>query len=200
VAGTDYIVKNYLDEDVSNRGYIRTGVADTGSGCDVTFASLRKAHLTIHNLQVRGVGIVTYDPQDTTLDDETSQDAYGRRSLAVTLPLEASDAQTFSEALAMYLMDQYKAPAYRVEAISFGNDPVVNGVNVLSIELGDLIDVTETQTGITHQRLLVVGAIYNLRDGQASVMLRTRRVDTQTYWILGDATYGVVGSTNRLAI
>lgn len=200
VAGTDYIVKNRLDEDVSDMGYIRTGVADTGSGCDVTFANLRKAWLTIHDLQVRGVGIVTYDPQDTTLDDETSQNAYGRRPLLVTLPLEASDAQAFSEALAKYLMDQFKAPAYRVEAVSFSNEPVVNGVNVLSVELGDLLDVTEAQTGVANQRLLVVGAIYSFRENQINVMLRTRRVDTQTYWILGDATYGVLGSTTRLAI
>ena len=114
--------------------------------------------------------------------------------------LEASDAQNFAESLAAYSLGQWKDPAWRVETLAFGTDLVIGSTNVLSLELGNVVDVTEAQTATSGQRALVVGALYSLRDGEARATLRVRRMDTQTYWRLDDATYSVLGSTTRLTI
>lgn len=200
VPGTDYTARNRVGEDISSFGFIRAAAAETGSGVDVTLTSLRKIPITLENLQVRGVGIVAFDPRAVTLDDADSQTAYGRQVATITLPLEASDAQNFAESLAAYSLGQWKDPAWRVETLAFGTDLVIGSTNVLSLELGNVVDVTEAQTATSGQRALVVGALYSLRDGEARATLRVRRIDTQTYWRLDDATYSVLGSTTRLTI
>lgn len=199
-ANVDYTVRNPEGQDITDYNFVTASVAETAAGVDVTLVSIRKRHLTVTDLQVRGVGIVSYDPRTVTLDDADSQAAYGRQMATITLPLEANDAQNFAESLAAHSLGQWKNPVWRAETLAFGSDLVVGGTNVLSVELGDIVDVTEGQTDTSGQRALVVGALYSLRDSEARAMLRVRRIDTKTYWRLDDSTYSVLGSTTRLAI
>lgn len=198
--GTDYVVKNPEGQDITSKGFVSVAVAETASGVDVTLVSIRRRPLTVENLRVRGVGVVTYDPRTVTLDDADSQAVYGRQTATITLPLEAADAQNFAESLAAYTLGRWKNPIWRVETIDFGSDPVINNTNVFSVELGDVITISEDQTGTAAQRALVVGALYAMRENQSRVMFRVRRADAVTYWRLGDATYGMLGATTRLAI
>lgn len=198
--GVDYVVKNPGGQDITSYNFVTASVAETASGVDVTLVSIRRRRLTVTGLQVRGVGIVTYDPRTVALDDPDSQATYGRQMATIILPLEATDAQNFAESLAGHSLAQWKDPAWRIETVMFGSDPNANGVNVLSLELGDIIDITESRTATGGQKTLIVGASYAMRSGEIRTRFRVRRIDAITYWRLGDATYGVLGSTTRLAI
>jgi hypothetical protein len=63
------------------------------------------------------------------------------------------------------------------------------------------VTITETQAQISASKHMVIGFNIDLSVQRTSnITLNLKKVDDTTYWILGDATYGVLGSTTRLAI
>jgi hypothetical protein len=157
-------------------------VAISGNDVEISIANLASGKLTIQRLQVRGAGLVSYNPQIITVEDSASQAAYRKRALSVPLPLPSGSA--FATALASYLLGRYKNPVYRVRSITFQKREVVNGVNLLSLEIGYVVQLSDLQTGVTSSPYMITGVHYKREIGSAGDV-------TLDLWLLDDTLYGV---------
>jgi hypothetical protein len=173
----------------------------TGSGVEVTFSNTATGTLYVFNFQIRGTRLVTYETKEVAREDETSIALYGRRTLRVHMNLNADE--NLATAYANHLLGRYKNPAYIVSAEQLEDAALtIGGVHPLSVEIGQVLTISETQTAVSAAKYLVQGADYQIESGgtHGRVLWRVRPLGDVTYWILGNATYGVLGSTTRLGI
>jgi hypothetical protein len=204
VRGTDYSI--FENTDGSGFNYttnptnrVTCSIVDTGSGVEVTFSNTALAMLYVFNFQVRGTRIERYDPQTILREDSASIEAYGEHSINYELPLDAGD--NFPTALANMLLSQYATPVQRGDPIMLYDALTpLGGVYPISLDVGDRIDVTETQTSTTGQEYLIRSVDLTLTAKTAEMRLGVKALSDDTYWILEDATYGVLGSTTRLGL
>ena len=131
-----------------------------------------------------------------TVEDDTSQAAYGVRTLSITGLLLDSDGQ--SSAMAEYLLSIYKDPTARVASVMVkvhGLD-AADQASVAAIELGDLIEVVWTPLGVgppIPQVLLVVEGIrHEVTVDEYTVELSVAPIVQSGVFILDDATWGVL--------
>jgi hypothetical protein len=173
----------------------------TGSGIECTFSNSALGDLYLIDFQVRGTAIIAYDRQQVNREDSDSITSYGKRVIPYHLPL-ASDV-IFAESLAHHLVGRHKDPAFRVPTLQIKDALTqIGGVDPLSIEIGDVASMTEDQTGVSAQLHIVRGITFRIGAGGKSISLdwHLKALSDKTYWILGHATFGVLGSTTRLAI
>lgn len=204
-AGVDYTINEARDgttgTDYTNNASVTFTVAATGSGVEVSFKNTALGTLYVFDLQVRGVGVLAYDATQIAVDDSTSQDSYGRRTLAIDLALTSDES--FGQTLARYLLGRYKSLSQRITRARFEGFTEVGGTNIFSLEIGDMMAITDTQVAITTQKYLIVGIQYGMGNGKPAsteVEFVLRRLDDQTYWILQNSIHGKLGNTTRLGI
>ncbi len=170
-----------------------------GGACEVSIKNTALGPLYVTKLQVRGVGLVRYHPITVASEDATSQSTYLKRVLEVDLPLPVD--QNFAAALADYLLGRYKDAYFRVRCLDFGAMQSVGGVVLFSLEIGDVITLSDHQMGLSGAKYLIAGVEYGLKPGGVSqITFNVRRLDDVTYWILEDSTYGALGVTSRAGI
>ena len=204
VAGTDYTVNDFEDEsgwDYTYGGRVKFSVADTGSGVEVHATNTALGTLYVFGLQVRGIGIIDYDPLEIVIEDGTSQDDYGRRSYDYFIPLEIDGGDVFADTLARYLLGRYKTPAHRVFVAGFEGPQEVGATSVFDVDIGDVVSITETQTGIAAWKAWVIGLEYSIEaEDVTRVAFYLSPVDDVTYWLLEEAGFSELGDTTRLAL
>jgi hypothetical protein len=203
VPGVHYTVNERADGsgvDYTNSAYFNLTWAINGPNLELTATNTALGPLQLIDLYVGGVGLVGYDEQQTIQQNDTSVTAYGRKSLAYTLPLGST--ATFAESLAHHMANRNATPALKVVTVSFdGNLDAAASSHLLNVEMFDLLALTDAQLGLSAGRYAVIGVDYAFdatNVTQANFYLLD--VSTRTYWILGDNTYGVLGSTTRLGI
>ncbi len=204
--GTDFTLNEEADGSgsfdytVSEPQRVTLSMVESGSGLDITFTNTAIGNLYVRDFQVRGTGIVNYDAEQIIRADETSLGLYGQRMYTYRIPLDSG--RIFAEAVAHYLLSRFKTPSTETDVVDLGYMDKVGAVNLFGLEIGDVIALSEDQTGISAHKLLIMGMAYDIPQGgrAPSVQLFTRRISDQTYWILGDSTYGVLGETTRLGI
>lgn len=194
VAGTDFTVNDSGDGtgfDYTNSKRVLFSVAATGSGVDVTMQNSAMGTLYVKDLQVRGTAIIQYDPLDVTVEDTTSITNYGLHETTFGLPFTATNTHMFAPILARYLLRRNANPTSYQEPLSFRNVTEVDGTNLYSLDIGDILDVTETQTAISGRRLLITGVGGSIGQGNvATLQWHTWRLDDATYGIWDDDTFG----------
>lgn len=206
VPNTDFTVNEAEDGtgfDYTTNANIKINAAINGSDIEVSFRNTALGKLYVRNLQVRGTGIIAYDPMTVTQDDSDSQDAYGRRMLNISMPLAVESAQALAQSVGAYVLSRYATPRHRITGLEFNSQSVVNGVNLFSLEIGDVIVISDYQTGITTQRYMIQGMQMRFSTGdpvESKLHFSLRRLDDVVYWILGDNVYGVLDSTTRLGL
>jgi hypothetical protein len=173
----------------------------TGSGIECTFSNSALGTIYIIGLEIRGTAVIAYDRQQVNRESTDSISAYGKRSKQYHLPL--ASGEIFATSLANHLINRHKDPAFRVQSINIHDALTqVGGVDPLSIEIGDTVQVDEGQTTIDDDINIVRGIRFEIGSGGNAISLnwKTKAALDKTYWILGDATYGILGDTTRLAI
>jgi len=157
--------------------------------------------LYIRGLVVRGTALISYDPQKSVREDSASITRYFRRTKTISLPLENDGV--FADAVGNYYLSRYKTPIFEVPSVALEDAlATFGGVSPLSLEVGQIVALTETQTAISAQRYWVRGIETRLMagGGECEMSLRVKRLDDVTYWILDDATYSVLETTTRLGL
>ncbi len=203
VAGTDYTVNDREDGtgfNYTNTGRVKVSAAVTGGGVELTFTNSATGPLYVIGLQVRGTAVVAFDTQQIIREDATSIAAYHKRS--INYPISLPSSEVFAESAANYLLGRYKNPRFAVRSARVHNTDLIGAVHPLSVEIGDVVAVTDQQLGISAQKYLVRGFECSITAGGRAydVTWPLKRLDDTTYWILDDATYSVLDSTTRLAI
>jgi hypothetical protein len=213
-AGTDYEVTDGSEDPEFVGGHMRTvggagvsrtldrlitiSAALTGGNIELSITSRALGALYLRGLQVRGRAIRAYETQDITREDGTAIASYGVREYRWPLPL--STTLNFAAEVANYFLTRYKTPTYRVQSMRFTNKTDIGGTVLYGKHIGDMIDLTESQLGVS-QKVLIIGIRSNWQaSGVASINWFVRPLTDKTYWILNDNVYGRLGSTTRLAI
>lgn len=151
---------------------------------------------------VNDVSVTAFDGDEQTATDATSTGAYLIHSKDLPELLIASDNEALSGA--EYLVFRGKDPKVRIERLDvMPQDAVALWPVVLGHELrtrwtvkrrpqniGSAISQEVHLEGITHD--------IDLQDRIWNCSFNLSLADSNQYWILGDATYGVLNSTTRL--
>lgn len=202
VPGTDYRVtwgEAGVGVDRSGEGFVTCTVARNAADAEVVFQNTHTRSVFVHDFQLRAEAITRYNRLQAVREDTDSIAAYGAREKEVELPLYSQ--QTLAESIAGYLASRYAEPAYRVPQIALRGRTTFGGVNVYSVELGDVVAVTDDQTGLDGARFVVLGYTAMLeRGGYHELNWTVRRLDDVQYFILDHATYSLLNGTNRLSI
>ena len=199
VADTDYKMSS-VSGDGGNDLNDDLGVSVTfgGNTASITLTNNHASSVGYVNLfQLRGKGIYLYDPSEYIASDSTSQSDYGVRPLSYNMPYQ--DDPNVGVDFGDVLLDWYKDPvsyAEYVEFIANKNDTLMTAA--LGVEIGELVTITETLTGINTNYF--VNAIDLRIQGKNTITCGWhlfRAADVQ-WWVLGDASLGKLGDTTIL--
>lgn len=205
VATTDWTANEAADgSGVSYTGSARLkfSVSIVGSNAEVTIYNDALGPIYITQLNIRGVGLHRYNPSSALVEDATSQDTYRiKRRFTVTLPF-ASTAGAFPQNLAGYLLSKYKDPAYRIHQISFQELNKIGNVNLFSLNIGDVIEVTDYMTAVSEAKYIITGINYpQLGQGSTGeIVFTVFPLADVTFWLLGVTGFSELGETTRLGL
>lgn len=145
------------------------------------------------------------DPQDYSrfvVSDEPSIDAYLRASYqSETLESDANKARDYAH----YILGRYKDPQVRIRSIRVKPAASEAAIypKVLGCDLGDRITVVRRPQGIgspISQEVHIESINHSIAPGGNWVTTYTlSQAETRTYWRLGHATDGKLGTSTRLA-
>lgn len=200
IASTDYNIGSLKGaSDFNASPQVRIDPVELkASQITVPFVTSATLPLYVTNLQVRGKAVTAYDPIVQVQEDAASQTAYQKRTLSLDLSLSADE--TFAESLAYYLLDRYKAPFTDVRRITIRNVATVGAVNVFSVDLFNVLTVTDSQIGLNGAKCLVTGIELEIAPEGFTLHWLTTRADDRSYWLLGRTGYGELNTATRLAV
>lgn len=130
----------------------------------------------------------------------TSQTAYGQRILATTI--NASSDFLVQQA-GLYFTTRYAVPKLRISKLSL--NPAANPqlwTAALNLDVGDRVTVKRRTNAVTISAEFYIEQInhtVNNEDSSWTVDYQLSPVFLPTAWILGDSTYGVLGTTTVCA-
>jgi hypothetical protein len=154
----------------------------------------------INLLGVRGYAVKVFNRVESVSEDSTSIAAYGERTITYSMPYQSNSA--IGAAFADEIVRRYKDPGTSVSGVTFiANTSTTLMGYALTFSIGSRVTVAETVTGINTQ-FFINGFEMELLPGnilQVTYNLEQNFSFGTTYWILEDATYGVLDSTTILA-
>lgn len=136
----------------------------------------------------------------TTVDDTTSQDAYGLAAVSLSLDTDNADEGAVR---AGWIVGTYSEPALRAPTLTveIAGMTAANQATALGITVGDKITATSlpTQHEATSASYFVEGYSESIRPGSHQLTFNVSPASVFDVWILDDATYSVLGSTTQPA-
>lgn len=152
---------------------------------------------------VRGCRITDYGQMEAKAQDNESIARYGRRSMKMNLP--SVDNLDYAEGIAGYEIKRRGKPRGVVSQVKIvGHGTLGGGQHALQLArtLGDVITISETQTGHTNRRYVIIGEAHRLTKG-ATLLETTWYVEPAKEapfpWKLGQSGRSNLGASTRLA-
>jgi len=150
--------------------------------------------------RVKGKAIYTYDTADILFEDEASISAY--RYSALEIDMRYRDSLSGVSLFPQRALANGKDPKLDVKKIEFktttDNELLLNAF--LFLDIGDLIRVKEYQTGID-KYFYIHGKDFVIEKSDTvsfSYIVKEAVEKSASNWILGDATYSLLGDTTIL--
>lgn len=186
--------------------------ADIGMGLDPTqvFNDVQVSRVGGQTLPAYASSYLNYQPGITSSDntyggivahvvDAPSVLQYGDRQYQAEVNT-ASDPETVDHA--NFLLQRYRQPVQRLEAltISAGGKPSFWAA-VLGVELNDRVTIKRRTPVFTAADDFFVEKLdlsVNFASGDWDLSVQASPVDRQQVWLLGDSTFGVLGTSTRL--
>jgi len=217
VSGTDFIFNAAEDESGANITANLSVTAVYGAnGVDYTLTNTGSITGYVTQLQARGKGVYIYRPVEILREDETLVANDGARTLNLDLPYQDDPLQTTDIAVALF--DKYKAKHTTINSItlianrldtsinrtgigasgSFYTEYLINAF--MDLNIGDKIKVVAPSVGI-EQDCFIQSIDFTITSGDIVTYtygLQDSMYETHEAWILGDSTYGVLGTTTIL--
>lgn len=169
-------------------------------GAELTFVNTGGAPLYVQTFQLRGTPLVSYRAVQASAVASDSLVAQGEYRRTIDLPALGDAA--LAESYATYLVQRYKQPIGRISAASvWANRDAATMARVLGMAVGDHVRLHDPFLNNQAAKVLVTGMTHTiLPNGSHQLRLNAEPLDRYLYWILGDATLSVLGSTTRLSI
>lgn len=136
------------------------------------------------------------------VNDTPSQTEFGISTLALSDLLLADDTAALT--LANTLLDRYKEPIYRFDELKIPMNRLTSGqrLDVLSLEIGNLIEITRTYATGTPASVTAIYAIEGIQHGLTpnaqEVTIRLSPAQIVFAFILNDINFGVLDADNAL--
>jgi hypothetical protein len=160
VASTDYVATGDPGgEGTDETASVTAAAAFYGDHAEVTLTNGGAVSVYLQTLQIRGYAVRSREAITVAAFDPTSIAAYGRRKLRLDAALMNTQEQ--AQALADYLLDNYREPRLVVEGV--GIQATVDAVRLAAVrdlELLQRVEISEYQTGISS----FVGYVWNLQE------------------------------------
>jgi hypothetical protein len=147
-------------------------------------------------LQVRGTAIESF----ATVISEKATDST-RRVMAFALPM--TDDTNYADSMANYLSNRYGTDTAKITEVIYGEKglyPLSGSNAVLAGDIDSTLSYTRSADNIATTLLEITGMKVHLEPHKAETTLFTWPIDTTPFFILDNATYGLLNGTNRLAI
>jgi hypothetical protein len=173
--------------------------SDTGSNIPYQTLSVLYGQEQLYNrVQATVVGGTVQSANDIA-----SQTEFGVSTFAIDNLLLSSDAEALT--LATSLLNTYSQPVYRFDdmTVNVSSLSAPNRATVVGLEIGNVIAITRTySTGTpasTTQYYAIERIQHNLTAAQHTATFGLRSASILYQFLLDDATFGVLDSTNALA-
>lgn len=141
----------------------------------------------ITKLQVRGDGLLRYDPATYETEDETCQGLYGDRLLRYDMPYE--DDFNVAASFGDYLLELYKNPVLYLSGLTYYPERSTGTADAfMAIDLGHRITVNITQLGID-QDYFVIKKTDSLYKGKIRCTYGLAPTGSNVFMQLNDAIY-----------
>jgi hypothetical protein len=153
----------------------------------------------VNHLQIRGYAVRSFDRVESVESDSASITAYGEQTLTFNMPYQNNS--TLGEAFAAELIRRYKDPGTQVKSVTFIANTSGSLMDYALLRgIGDRLTVSETATGIGAD-FYIQGYEYELMENNRLRVTWSleKNYNTTAYWLLGDETYGVLGTSTTLA-
>lgn len=176
-------------------------------GVTVTFGSDR-AEVTLTNnhasstgyvwfFQLRGLALRLRDALEVTSTDSASVTAYGEKRLEYRTPYQNNFNVT--QDIADYLKNKWANPKYKINRLRYiGNKNSTLMSAAINRDIGDMITVTETMTGINNEKIIIGRQVMIMPGGIWSIEYTTKDSDGGNFWLLGTTGSSELGETTTL--
>jgi hypothetical protein len=189
----------FTDRIAASFSTISAYFTDTGSNIPYTSLSVMYGQEFLYNKVVCTVEGGT----DQTVNDVASQAEYGISTLNLSGLLLVDDAAALT--LATDLLDRYKLPEYRFDKLQTIYNPLssINKTTLTAVDIADVISITRTYPTGTPASVTKEYSIENIRHvitpSSHTVEFGLAVADLVYPFVLDDATFGVMDSTNALS-
>ena len=153
----------------------------------------------ITKLQVRGDGLLRYDPATYEKEDTDGQNQYGDRLLRYDMPYE--DDFNVAVSFGDYLLELYKSPILYLNGLTYYPERSTGTADAfIAIDIGHRITVNITQLGID-QDCFVIKKTDSLHKGKIRCTYGLVPAGSNVFMQLDDAIYGKLGEPEcKLAV
>ncbi len=170
----------------------------TSSKLEITNGATRPAH--IFNLQLRGTKITDYGRSEAFSEDTDSVSTYNRRQKTIRMPVVNN--ATFAQDIADYIVYTSKDPRGDFRELDLWANKSTDLMEfVLNRTVGDRIDVSEGQTGLSNTEYFIVGEVHTVDESRLhEVTYILRAAPTDPVWILGETDFSELGNDTYLGV
>lgn len=186
-ANTDFIA-NTADDGSGTDMTASVTVVSTGFAADVKYELTNNGSQTaiFTTLQCRGKGI--YDDAPATVESYVAMD-YGDRPLDIDLPFQ--DDANIAQDLADYVAAAYSDPA-QVDKVSINpQQSAALMLQALTREIGDVIGVTETVTGLSDEPVVIQGVNFQIKGKSLFIQWPVAPLGATNVFRFDDPVFGV---------
>lgn len=161
VASTDYeCTDDEPGEGTDETANVSVSMTAYGDYAEIELTNSAGHAVFVQKLQVRGIAVRSWQAVTVTAEDSTSQDDYGRRSLAIDAALMSNPIH--AQNLADWLLDYYKDPQPIVSVTFSANANATLMEAARDLELLDRVVLTDTQTGLSSDVFFVYGITHSI--------------------------------------
>jgi hypothetical protein len=165
VATTDFTANTQSDgTGDSYTGTISVSMTTNAESANVTFSNDGYQRLYIRgpstdHFRVRGTPLKAFEPSERTASDSTSAAEFGDKDITINAPLQNDSDHAYD--FADYLLSQLKDPQASV-TLSLVNGDSTNEQTIVDLGVGDVVALSETQTGLSSAEYLITGETHEV--------------------------------------
>lgn len=182
---TNVLIANKINNSITG---VTVSVAINGADFEVCVKNTNEFRIYITDLIIRGTGIVSYNSITLALD-ATASTLKSIRTRNEIIPLNVDPDVAYD--YLQYLINRYSIAEELITTVDYGAKDFLNGISLLSLGIGDVKKVSDTQLFIDSLLYVITGLRYRLNEGGSfSLIASVEKLTSDLYLILDNTTYG----------